>query len=186
MALTFDDGPGSATEPILAELRRLHAPATFFVLGGMAAARPDVVRAEQRAGMQVGNHTWSHAALPTRSAAAQRDELGRTQRLLEQITGRRPRFFRPPNWRFGERTARVAAGLHLTGVMRSADTRDWTQPGTDEIVRRALRVKPGGVVAMHDGGGLSRAQTIAAVPRIVGGLRGRGLRLVTVAELYRR
>ena len=185
VALTFDDGPGIGTQAILAELRRLHAPATFFVLGSMAAARPDVVRAEQSAGMQVANHTWSHTALPTLPAAAQRDELSRTQRLLEQLTGRRPRFFRPPNWRFGERTARVAAGLHLTGVMRTVDTRDWTLPGADEIVRRALSVEPGGVVAMHDGGGLTRAQTVAAVPRIVSGLRRRGLRLVTVAELYR-
>jgi peptidoglycan/xylan/chitin deacetylase (PgdA/CDA1 family) len=70
--------------------------------------------------------------------------------------------------------------------MRTVDTRDWTLPGTDEIVRRGLRVKPGGIVAMHDGGGLSRAQTAAAVPGIVRGLRRRGLRLVTVAELYRR
>lgn len=186
VALTFDDGPGIGTQAILAELRRMHAPATFFVLGSMAAARPDVVRAEQSAGMQVANHTWSHTALPTLSAAAQRDELSRTQRLLEQLTGRRPRFFRPPNWRFGERTARVAAGLHLTGVMRTVDTRDWTLPGIDEIVRRALSVEPGGVVAMHDGGGLTRAQTVAAVPRIVSGLRRRGLRLVTVAELYGR
>jgi peptidoglycan/xylan/chitin deacetylase (PgdA/CDA1 family) len=185
VALTFDDGPGIGTAAVLSELERLHAPATFFVLGGAAAARPDVVRAEQAAGMQIANHTWSHRALPTLPAGEQRSELRRTQDVLTSITGARPRFFRPPNWRFGKLTARVAAGEHLIGVMRTVDTHDWTLPGVREIVRRALRVKPGGVVAMHDGGGVTRAQTASALPLVVQGLRRRGLRLVTIAELYR-
>jgi len=33
VALTFDDGPGPYTAPILRVLRRLHAVATFFVIG---------------------------------------------------------------------------------------------------------------------------------------------------------
>src|SRR3954453_8699082 len=71
VALTFDDGPGPQTAELLAELKRLHARATFFVVGSMAAIRPQVVRAEKRAGMQIGNHTWSHAPLPTLPARAQ-------------------------------------------------------------------------------------------------------------------
>src|SRR4051794_18495485 len=41
VALTFDDGPGPQTAELVAELRRLHARATFFVVGSMAAIRPD-------------------------------------------------------------------------------------------------------------------------------------------------
>ncbi|WP_208027403.1 polysaccharide deacetylase family protein [Rhabdothermincola sediminis] len=37
IALTFDDGPGSFTAPIAEELRRLDAPASFFVVGELAA-----------------------------------------------------------------------------------------------------------------------------------------------------
>src|SRR4051794_17262563 len=36
VALTFDDGPGPQTTQILAELHRMQAPATFFVVGSMA------------------------------------------------------------------------------------------------------------------------------------------------------
>jgi peptidoglycan/xylan/chitin deacetylase (PgdA/CDA1 family) len=184
VALTFDDGPGPQTMQIVNELRRLRARATFFVVGSMAAARPDAVRATARAGMQIANHTWSHPPMPTLSPAAQRSEIARTSAILRQLTGRRPRFFRPPNWRIGSRTARIVRREHLIGVLRTVDTRDWTLPGTSAIVRSALRVQPGGIVAMHDAGGYTRAQTAAAVPAIVRGLRRRHLRLVTVSELY--
>lgn len=184
VALTFDDGPGPQTAEILAELQRLHAPATFFIVGSMAAARPDLVRAEARAGMQIGNHTWSHPPMPTLSRAAQRAQIESTNAILRRLTGRRPRFFRPPNWRAGAITAHVVSREHMIGVLRTVDTRDWTLPGTAAIVRRALRVRPGGIIAMHDAGGYTRAQTVAAVPPIVHGLRRMHLRLVTIGDLF--
>src|SRR5687767_4050988 len=44
IALTFDDGPGPITPALLAELRRLKAPATFFPIGSDAAANPDLAQ----------------------------------------------------------------------------------------------------------------------------------------------
>jgi hypothetical protein len=52
-------------------------------------------------------------------------------------------------------------------------------------VRRALQVRAGGVVALHDGGG-DRRETLAALGPIVRGLRKRHLEPVTLDELYRR
>lgn len=184
VALTFDDGPGPQTEQLVAELRRLHAPATFFVVGSMAEIRPQVVRDEVRAGMEIANHTWSHPPMPTLSIEMQRLQIDRTSQLLRQLTGRRPRFFRPPSWRVDDTTAGVVAEAGMVGVLRTVDTRDWTLPGVGAIVRAALRAKPGGIVAMHDAGGYTRTQTLQAVPFIVNGLRRRHLRLVTVSELY--
>jgi hypothetical protein len=43
-------------------------------------------------------------------------------------------------------------------------------------------VRPGAIILMHDGGG-PRAQTVAALPRVILGLRRRGYRLVTVGRL---
>ena len=184
VALTFDDGPGPFTLPLLRELRRLHARATFFVVGSMAAIRPWDVRAEHRAGMEIGNHTWSHPSMTSLRPRAQRLEIERTNLLLRRLTGRRPRFFRPPDWHANARTARVVTRERMVGVLRTIDTRDWTLPGVRTIVRRALSVRPGGIVAMHDAGGFTRAQTVAAVPHIVRGLRRRHLRLVTIATLF--
>src|SRR5207244_3388308 len=57
VALTFDDGPWPVqTARILAVLRRLHAPATFFVIGYLVDANPQLVALEHKDGMVVGNH----------------------------------------------------------------------------------------------------------------------------------
>jgi peptidoglycan/xylan/chitin deacetylase (PgdA/CDA1 family) len=46
------------------------------------------------------------------------------------------------------------------------------------------RVRPGSIVLLHDGGG-DAADTIAALPRIIRGIRRMDLRLVTI-DAYRR
>jgi peptidoglycan/xylan/chitin deacetylase (PgdA/CDA1 family) len=77
----------------------------------------------------------------------------------------------------------LARSLGMTTIGWNVDPRDWSLPGTRKIVSRVLRaVTPGAIVIMHDGGG-PRDETAAAIPRIVEGLRARGLRPVTVPEL---
>ena len=54
-----------------------------------------------------------------------------------------------------------------------------------QIARDVLRrVRPGSIVLLHDGGG-DGADTIAALPRIIEGIRKMGLDLVTL-DPYRR
>jgi peptidoglycan/xylan/chitin deacetylase (PgdA/CDA1 family) len=172
VTLTFDDGPHPDTTPaLLAALG--DAPATFFLQGSAAAARPDLVRAISAAGHAIGNHTWNHPRLPALDAAARDQEVRRTQDLLTDLTGSRPTLFRPP---YGDTDATVAAtiaGLGLTEVLWTVDTRDWAGVGADGITEAAAAVEPGGIVLMHDGG---YAATVEAVPRILAALTARGLR----------
>jgi peptidoglycan/xylan/chitin deacetylase (PgdA/CDA1 family) len=180
VSLTFDDGPHPETTPaLLAALG--DAPATFFLQGSCAAARPDLVRAIAAAGHPIGNHSWTHPRLPGLSSADRDREVRRTQDLLADLTGTRPVLFRPP---YGDTDAAVAstiAGHGLTEVLWTVDTRDWAGATADEITAAAARVRPGGIVLMHDGG---YASTVSAVPRILAALAARGLRAaaVTVPE----
>jgi len=72
VALTFDDGPGPSTGPLLDVLERHGAVATFFLvgknlrgaaLGSAQAARAAAIRAVQ-AGHRLGNHADSHSREP--------------------------------------------------------------------------------------------------------------------------
>src|SRR3954471_277008 len=64
IALTFDDGPDPHWTPkIAAILRRERVRATFFVIGSQAARHPDLVRRLVRDGNELGNHTFTHAAV---------------------------------------------------------------------------------------------------------------------------
>ena len=100
-----------------------------------------------------------------------------------ELLGPRPRLFRPPYGAFNATTFRELHHLHMLMVLWSVDTADYTMPGVQAIVQRALSgAKPGAIILMHDGGG-NRSETIAALPAIVSGLRKRGLRPATVPQL---
>jgi peptidoglycan/xylan/chitin deacetylase (PgdA/CDA1 family) len=183
VALTFDDGPGPQTLDVLAELRREHAVATFFVMGSHAAGDPSTVKALYDAGMQIGNHTWTHPQLARLSASKQISELKRTQDEIASIIGVRPRFYRPPYWSWNYLTAREGAILGMVGTLFSVDTGDWRKPGTDAIIRAALKARDGDVIAFHDAGG-DRSQTVDSIAPIIVGLRARHLEPVTLDRLY--
>ena len=129
VALTFDDGPGPQTLDVLEELQREHAVATFFVIGANAKNDPDTVRTLYKAGMQIGNHTWTHPQLARLTASKQESELKRTQDEIASIIGVRPRFYRPPYWSWNMLSAREGAQLGMIGVLFSVDTRRLGEAG---------------------------------------------------------
>ncbi len=180
VALTFDDGPNPTYTPqILAELAAAQVPATFFTVGYVGAARPDLLRAESLAGNSVEDHTWNHADLTRLSPAAVADELQRTADLIFHATGVHPSCFRPPYAATNSTVVSVAAQLGLAQTLWNVDPTDWKRPGTAVIVDNVLSHATGAhlVIIMHDGGG-DRSQTVAALPAIIAGLRSRGYRFV--------
>lgn len=176
VALTFDDGPGQHTERLLDELASSQAPATFFLLGQNVARQPQVVARMAAAGHEIGNHTWDHKQLTKLGVEAQRREIDRAAAAIAGA-GARATVFRPP---YGSHNATTDAVAGLPVVLWDVDTLDWKTRDTDATVKAALSgAKPGSIVLMHD----IHEPTVAAVPRIVAGLRERGFTLVTVSEL---
>jgi peptidoglycan/xylan/chitin deacetylase (PgdA/CDA1 family) len=185
VALTFDDGPWPGqTQRILAILRRFHAPATFFVIGEQAAAHPRLIAAERRTpGVLVEDHSWTHPLTPPfgeQRPAVVRFQIEHTLQTLS-ADGLHATLFRPPGGGWSDRVVTIASSLGLRVVLWSVDPRDWAAGATAKgIARNVLtHVHPGSIVIMHDGGG-DRRPTIRALPRIIHGIRHRGLRLVAV------
>jgi peptidoglycan/xylan/chitin deacetylase (PgdA/CDA1 family) len=179
LALTFDDGPNPAWTPRLLELLASHdLRATFFLLGGFAQAEPELVRRIAAEGHLIGNHSWSHPHLSSTPAAKIREQLVRTSEALEQITGAKVRYFRPP---FGARRPavfRIARELGLVPVLWNAMTSDWSEPSAariaaalstkiDRNARRGLATN----IVLHDGGhralGTSREPSIKAAEQLI-------------------
>lgn len=186
VALTFDDGPnGQYTDAILATLARHRAPATFFVCGKPAsdAAGAAQLLRMHRAGHAIGNHTYDHPRLTTLDDAETARQLRATSDVVERITGQRPTTYRPPGGHHDARVNAIAAAEGMRNVLWDIDTRDWSRPGADAIVHSAVNdARNGSIILLHDGGG-NREQTVAALERIVTGLRARGFSLVTVPQL---
>ena len=191
VALTFDDGPDPRWTPrIAAALRRLHVPATFFVIGSKVVRHPDLVRSLHRSGFELGNHTFTHVDLASLPVWERRLQISLTERALDAAIGIGTRLIRPPYssvpaavTKAQERAYADLASRGYLIVLSDLDGEDWRRPGVGAIVRAVTpRQGRGGIVLLHDGGG-DRSETLAAVERLVPRLRARGFRFVTVSQL---
>ena len=183
VALTFDDGPSEYTPAILRILGRTHTPATFFVIGRQARTHPRLILAEARGGFEIGDHTETHPFLAGMPAAVQAAQISAAADAIRHAGGPYPRLFRPPYGSFDPTTFAKLRQQGMLMVLWSADTKDYARPGVGKIVYTALSgAQSGAIILMHDGGG-DRRQTVAALPRIIRGMRRHGYRLVTVAQL---
>ncbi|BBC37696.1 hypothetical protein SGFS_089900 [Streptomyces graminofaciens] len=178
IALTFDDGPAAPeTATLLTYLAQYDARATFFTVGQNVAAHPDLVRAEARAGHEVGNHSWNHPDLTKLSPAQVTYQLNRTSAAIKAATGKAPTIFRPP---YGAINSTVRGATSLSPVLWTLDTEDWKYPDAAKIAEAVIdKVKRNDVVLMHD----IHATSVAAVPQILRALTARGYHFVTVSHL---
>ncbi len=183
VALTFDDGPSAYTSRMLATLKRLHARATFFVVGNVVERYPNLVRRELAAGMGVANHSYSHPYHPPFDLQPHEtilSEIDRGSSVLEKL-GHTPTLFRPPGGSYSPYVEEATGAHGQRIVLWSVDPEDWNAETTSkQIVKRVLgAVRPGSIVLLHDGGG-DQMRTVKALPAIVRGIRAKGLGLAVL------
>jgi peptidoglycan/xylan/chitin deacetylase (PgdA/CDA1 family) len=166
VALTFDDGPNPVWTPrILAALAQANVRATFCLIGRQAEQYPALVRAIVAGGHTLCNHTWDHdERLNHRSEADILKEMSKSQAAITAASGGvAPQFFRAPGGAWSPQVELLARRLHMTPLKWTVDPRDWARPGPGHIIGAVMaRLRPGGIVLLHDGGG-RRDQTLAAL-----------------------
>lgn len=87
-----------STARILDLLDRHGARATFFFLGWIAERLPGLVRRVAEAGHEIGSHGYDHRVLDELGPEGFRADLERTERILVEVAGVRPRSFRACTW----------------------------------------------------------------------------------------
>src|SRR5262249_499314 len=183
VALTFDDGPSPDTPKILTILKNWHAEATFFELGRELPSFNKYSSAIEKNGSAIGNHTYDHVQMALQTDEVQSNELTAMSDAMGHYGLNHPVLFRPPYGSFNEETFSLLKQFHMLMVLWSIDPDDYADPGVDAIVNKVLsNVQPGSIVLLHDGG-CDRAQTVAALPKIVKGVEKKHLRPVAVPRL---
>ena len=182
--LTFDDGPFPVITPLLlAQLRALGVPATFFVIGRDARAQPAITQRAARAGIVLGNHTLTHPEMGSLPFAAQQAEIAGGAKVIATFTGSPPAYFRPPHGNYDAATIDAARSLGETMVLWDVDPGDWRSIGADEIVASVTtRARSPAVILLHNG----KEATVEALPKIVRAYRAAGFEFVTLAQLQAR
>ena len=178
IALTFDDGPHPKyTGQLLDGLKERNVVVTFFVTGENAQNYPDLIRREQEEGHLIGNHTYSHIQLTSRNKETFREELVKTNEILEEITGEKVSFVRPP---YGSWDKSFEKELNMIPVLWNIDPLDWCSHNADCIAAKVLeKAGDGDIILMHD----YYDTSVTAALEVVDALKKRGFQFVTVEEI---
>ncbi|MFC9793892.1 bifunctional polysaccharide deacetylase/glycosyltransferase family 2 protein [Streptomyces sp. NPDC127584] len=191
VVLSFDDGPSPEWTPKILDVLAAHdIRADFFVTGAMTTRHPELIRQIVAGGHEIGVHSFTHPDLVYQSRTRISWELAQTQLALAGVAGVHSALFRPPyssdasaldDWNYPV-IKYVGSHGYLTAFI-DRDTHDWKRPGVDAIVEAAMPRNPGDgeLVLLHDAGG-DRAETLAALERIIVKLKGEGYRFATISE----
>lgn len=185
VALTFDDGPDENFTPqVLDILKQEQVPATFFVIGRSAKYYPDVLKRIIQEGHVLGNHSWSHPVLSKLTSSQIQQQLGDTNQVIYDITGKKPVLMRPPYGAKNQLVIDEVKKNSMKVILWSVDTRDWDHRTKSEILTVVRnQTTPGGIILQHSSGNEGLKESVAALPQLIKELKSKGYQFVTLDDL---
>ncbi|WP_165929178.1 polysaccharide deacetylase family protein [Shimia isoporae] len=186
VALTLDDGPSTKyTASVLQTLARHNVQATFFLTGDAATAHPELVSMIASAGHEIGNHSFSHPRMIGMRQATIAREIEDTDTAIRNAGYDGPLHFRPP---FGKRFLGLPYYLKKTNRLTvlwdiSAETDPTRTKDPNEIAQRTIDASQNGSIILLHVMFNSRQGSRDALPKIIEGIRAKGLEFATISDL---
>jgi peptidoglycan-N-acetylglucosamine deacetylase len=181
VVLTFDDGPLRAySKLVLDALDAQCTKATFFVVGRMALADPDMVQEYVRRGHTVGAHTWSHANLAHLTPLRARTEIELGFSAVQGAMGKPiAPFFRFPYLSHPASSDMYLQSRHIATFSIDIDSKDYRTRDPAPVQRKVMadlaHLKKG-IILFHD----IQPSTAHALPGLLAELKAKGYRIVHV------
>lgn len=181
VALSFDAAWGNEdTQQLIDILGKYSVKATFFIVGQWVDKYPESVMQLHEAGMEVMNHSDTHAHFARLSRDEIAAEVNACSDKIEALTGVRPTLFRCPYGEYDDHVIDTVNALGVTAVQWDVDSLDWKGLSADEITRRVTEnVEPGSIVLFHN----AAEHTPEALPAIIESLLADGYTIVPIGEL---
>lgn len=183
IAITFDDAPdGIVTPQILDILKAYDVKATFSVIGCYLPEHGALLKRIYEEGHQIVNHTWHHYYLTQCKPTQIIEELRRTEQEISRITGKKPKFMRPPYGNVDEAVKVCIQSMDMKVLLWSYNTYDWAAKCKEDILYKLVdQVREGEILLFHSYE--NKQPTVECLPVLIKTLRNRGFNLVTVSEL---
>lgn len=188
LSLTFDDGPHPYYTPQVLDLLKQHqCKATFFLVAENAMQHQGLVKRMVAEGHSIGIHHYTHTNSWFLSPLATKREIEQSSAVLEEVTGVKPSFYRPPYGRMNVFTHWFSRGYKI--VLWSSIFEDWKKQDAQSLYRKLMtRMTSGEIFLLHDDGTNPTADekapssTIEALRKFIPEALGQGYKCVDLHE----
>ena len=181
LSISFDAAWGAdKTTEIMNICDEYKVKATFFLVGFWIEEYPDKVKEIYNRGFEIGIHSNTHPDMAKLSKTEMKQELSTNIKLIEDLTGFRPKLFRPPYGSYNNKLIEVCKELKLNCIQWDVDSLDWKDLSETEIKNRVLsKAKNGSIVLFHNQG----LNTSKALKSIIQNLKEKGFAFCSVYHL---
>ena len=139
--MTFDEGyENGYTAPILDTLKEKGVKAVFFVTYDYVKRNPELVKRMIAEGHSVGNHSWSHPSMPSKSIEDAEQEIKKLHDYVKNEFNYEMTLFRFPMGEYSTRALAICKNCGYKSVFWSFAYVDWktdAQPPAAEALKKA-------------------------------------------------
>ena len=152
VAISFDAAWGAdKTSEIMNICDSYNVKATFFLVGFWIEKYPDKVKEIYNRGFEIGIHSNTHPDMTKLTRTKIREELETNINQIVEITGERPKLFRPPYGYYNNNLIEICEDLGLSCIEWSVDSLDWKGLSASELSGRVIsKAKNGSIVLFHN------------------------------------
>lgn len=116
------------TLKLLDLLEKYDVKAIFFVLGYIAKRHPDLVKEISERGHVIASHGYWHEKLYELNKDKLKSDLSMSLKLLENITGKKVRYYRAPSWTYDKRSEYLHEILMDEGIQVDSSLQPFQTP----------------------------------------------------------
>ncbi len=184
VSLTFDINwiEKDNTEVILNILKKYNVKGTFFIMGGWVNYSEDNVnklKLIKEGGNEIGNHSYIHPSFTKIGTAKIKEELEKTNDIIEKYTDEKPKVFRFPSGDYNKDALLQVRNLGYMAIQWNVDSIDWKELSAEAEYTRVMKnVKPGSIILFHNA-----KYTPENLDKIIKELKDKGYEFKTVSQM---
>lgn len=152
LSISFDAAWGAdKTSEIMDICDSYNIKATFFLVGFWIDKYPEMVKQIYNRGFEIGIHSNTHPDMTKLTRTEIREELETNINKIVELTGTRPKLFRPPYGYYNNNLIDVCEDLGLYCIEWDVDSLDWKGLSASELSGRVIsKAKNGSIVLFHN------------------------------------
>lgn len=184
VSLTFDvNWTEKDTLPVILNiLEKYNVKGTFFIMGGWvnySEENGNKLKSIKEGGHEIGNHSYKHPSFTKIGVDKMKEEIEKTNDIIEKYTGEKPKLFRFPSGDYNRDVLHKVRNLGYMAIQWDVDSVDWKEQSAETEYNRVMKnVKPGSIILFHNA-----KYTPSNLDRIIKELKDKGYEFKTVGEM---